>query len=132
MFGDEQNRMATNGKIGEFDPTQKSWDMCIERLELYFIVNGITEAEQKWAVLLTVSGPSTYKLIRNLTAPKKPAEVAHSEIVKLVKAHHTPQPSVTVQKYKFHTWSQQPGESVAVFVAELRQLSEYCEFSTTL
>ena len=63
--------MATNGKIGEFDPTQKSWDMYIKRLELYFIVNGITEAEQKWAVLLTVSGPSTYKLIRNLTAPKK-------------------------------------------------------------
>ena len=43
-----------------------------------------------------------------------------------------PQPSVTVQRYKFHTWTQQPAESVAAFVAELRQLSEYCEFGMTL
>ena len=101
--------MATHGKIGEFDPTQESWDMYIERLELYFVANGVTEAERKRAVLLTVSGPSTYKLIRNLTAPEKPAEVAYSEIVALVKAHHTPKPSVTVQRYKFHTRTQQPG-----------------------
>ena len=59
-----------------------------ERLELYFVANGVTEAERKRAVLLTVSGPSTYKLIRNLTAPERPAEVAYSEIVALVKAHH--------------------------------------------
>ena len=124
--------MATHGKIGEFDPIQESWDMYIERLELYFVANGVTEAERKRAVLLTASGPSTYKLIRNLTAPEKPTEVAYSEIVALVKVHHTPKPSVTVQRYKFHTRTQQPGESVAVFVAELRQLSEHCEFGTTL
>ena len=124
--------MVTHGKIGEFDTTLESWDTYIERLELYFVANGITEAERKRAVLLTVCGPSTYKLIRNLTAPQKPAEVVYSEIIKLVKAHHTPQPSVTVQRYKFHTRTQQPGESVAAFVAELRQLSEHCEFGTTL
>ena len=55
--------MATYGKISELDPTQKSWDTYIEWLELDFVANGITKAEQKQAVLLTVSGPSTYKLI---------------------------------------------------------------------
>ena len=129
IFGDKWNRMATHGKISELDPTQESWDTYIEWLELYFVANSITEAEQKRAVLLTVSGPSTYKLI---DIPQNPAEVAYSEIVKLVKAHHTLQSSVTVQRYKFHTWTQQPAESVAVFVAELQQLSEYCEFGMTL
>ena len=46
--------MATHGKIGEFDTTLESWDTYIERLELYFVANGITEAERKRAVLLTV------------------------------------------------------------------------------
>ena len=55
--------MATYGKISELDPTQESWDTYIERLELDFVANGITKAEQKQAVLLTVSGLSMYKLI---------------------------------------------------------------------
>ena len=77
-----------------FGDSRQNWrvrpDTGVVGLELYFVANGVTEAEQKRAVLLTVSGPSTYKLIRNLTAPEKPAEVAYSEIVALVKAHHTP------------------------------------------
>ena len=37
--------MPIHGKIGKFDQTQESWDMYIERLELYFIVNSISEAK---------------------------------------------------------------------------------------
>ena len=48
--------MATHSKIGEFDPTQESWNLYTERLELYFVANAITEAERNRTVLLTVSG----------------------------------------------------------------------------
>ena len=61
--------MATHGKIDEFDPSHKAWATYVERLEFYFIANGIEDPEKKRAVLLTVSGPATYKLIRNLSAP---------------------------------------------------------------
>ncbi len=124
--------MATHGKIGEFDPKQEPWEMYVERLELYFVANGVTEAEKKRAVLLTVSGPSTYKLIRNLAAPQKPVEMSYADIVEKVKTHFTPKPSVIMQRYKFHNRKQLPGESVASFVAELRQLSQHCDFGATL
>jgi len=124
--------MATHGKIGEFDPSQETWAMYVERLELYFIANGIEDAGKKRAVLLTVSGASTYKLIRNLSAPIKPAEKSFDDLVALLKSHYTPKPSVIMQRFQFHSRTQRPGETVAAFVAELRQLSEFCEFGATL
>ena len=96
--------------------------MYVERLELYFIANGIEDAEKKRAVLLTVSGPPTYKLVRNLSAPQKPAEKSFDDLVALVKSHYTPKPSVIVQCFQFHSRMQKPGEKVAEYVAELRQL----------
>ena len=63
--------MATHGKIEEFDPSHETWATYAERLEFYFIKNGIDDPVKKRAVLLTVRGPATYKLIRNLSAPKK-------------------------------------------------------------
>ena len=50
----------------------------------------------------------------------------------LVKSHYTPKPSVIVQRFQFHSRTQKPGETVATFVAELRQLSEFCEFGASL
>ncbi len=70
-------------------------------------------------MLLMASGPSTYKLIRNLTAPIKPAEKSFNDLVALVKTHYAPKQSVIMQQFKFHSRVQQSGESVAVFVAEL-------------
>lgn len=43
-----------------------------------------------------------------------------------------PKPSAIVQRFKFKTHSQQPGETIAKFLAELRQLTEYCEFGAAL
>ena len=78
--------------------------------------------------LLTVSGPATCKLIWNLSAPQKLVEKLHDELVALVKSHYILKPSVTVQKFQFHSHKQKPGETVAAFVAELQQLSKFCEF----
>ena len=52
--------------------------------------------------------------------------------VKLVKNHHNPKPSVIVQRFKFHSHFRKSGQSVANFVAELRQLSEHCDFGAVL
>ena len=124
--------MVTHGKIGEFDPLQETWAMYVERLELYSIANGIEDARKKRAVLLTVSGASTYKLIRNLSAPTKPAEKSFDNLVALLKSHYNPKPSAIMQRFQFHSHTQRTGETVTAFIAELRQLSEFCEFGATL
>ena len=124
--------MATHGKTEEFDPSHETWAMYVEHLEFYFITNGIDDPVKKRTVLLTVSGPATYKLIRNLSAPQKLSEKLYDELVALVKLHYTPKLSVIVHRFQFHNRTQKLGETVATFVAELRQLSEFCKFGASL
>ena len=83
-----------HGKIGEFVLAQETCDTYIERLELFFEANSITDASKKRAIPLAVCGPATYTLVRNLVAPKKPAEVPFADLVALVKAHRTSRPTV--------------------------------------
>ena len=103
-----------------------------ERLEQYFIASDVDAADKKRAILLSVCGATTYQLIRNLVAPAKPTTKSFDELVKLVKNHHQPPPSVTVQRYEFNKQIRRDGESFADFFVHLRQLSEHCQFGDSL
>ena len=46
--------------------------------------------------------------------------------------HFKPTPSEIVEQFKFHSCFRKQGESVSTFIAELRSLSEYCNFGDTL
>jgi len=120
------------GRIEEFDEHSEDWIQYTERLEFYFTANNIDNAEKKRAILLSVCGKKTYKLMRNLCAPQKPGEKTFNELVQLVKNHQNPKPSETVQRYKFNTRERNPNESISMFVAELRNISEHCNFGVTL
>ena len=83
-------KMATLGKIGEFQPSVEDWTQYAKRLEFFFTANGIATAEKKCATFLAVVDPTTYKLLRSMLAPKKPGEVAFNEIVKVLSDHYSP------------------------------------------
>ena len=120
------------GKIEEFDSSQEDWPQYMERLGYFFDANGIESAEKKRAVLLTLIGAAAYKLLRNLVAPSKPGEKTYQELIQALTAHFSPTPSPIVCRFKFHSRCRQPGESIAVFVSQLRSLSENCGFGDTL
>ena len=124
--------MAIHGTIGEFIPKSKDWTSYTEQLQQYFIANDVDSNEKKHAILLSVCGAATYKLIRSLLHPQKTTDKSYDEIVKSVKDHHKPQPSEIVQRFNFNTRVQKEGETVAEFIAELRRLSEHCKFEGTL
>ena len=124
--------MAMHGSIGTFDGAREDWTSYSERLEQYFVGNNVTAAEKKRAILLSVCGAATYQLIRNIVAPEKPTERTFEQLVELVRRHHNPKPSVIMQRFKFNTCSRQQGQSVATFVAELRHLTEHCEFGDSM
>ena len=65
-------------------------------------------------------------------ALEKWSDKSFDELVELVKRHHSPKPSVIVQQFRFNSCVHRAGEKVAAFVAELRQLTEHCEFGTSL
>ena len=121
--------MATHGTVGPFDPSTETWTSYAERLEQYFIANDV---DKKRAILLSVCGPSTYQPIRNLLAPTKPNTKSFDELVKLVKAHHQPEPSVSVMRYEFNKRIRKEGESFADYIADLRRIAENCKFGDSL
>ena len=127
--------MATiHGTVGEFDPTREDWSAYSgsaysERLQQYFEANDVADAGKQRAVLLSGCGLSTYKLIRNLVAPRKPRDCSFAELTEAVRNHHKPRPPIIVQRF---TCSRKQGDSVASFVAELRRLTEHCDFGVTL
>ena len=103
----------------------------MERHQHYCRANNIVD-DKKLVVLFSVCGPLTYKLIKNLVAPRSLSDLSFDSVVDLVKEHYSPKPSVIVQHFKFNSKLQQPGETVATFVAELRRLSQFCEYGEML
>ena len=77
---------------------------------------------------------ATFKLIKSLIAWQKPSDVEYKGLFEKVKQHFAPAPSciVHVERYKFNTCVQQPSESIASFVAQLRTLTTHCEFGEML
>ena len=73
-----------------------------------------------------------YKLLRSLLAPVKQGEKPFNDLVTKLNEHYNLAPSPIVQRYRYHSRSRAPGESVATFVAQLHSLSEHCKFDTVL
>ena len=124
--------MAKHGSIGEFDGDRETWKSYTERLTQYFAANDVESADKQRAILLSVCGPTTYQLIRNILAPVKPTDKSFSDLVELVERHRNPKPSVIVRRYNFNTRMKQPGESIADYTAELRKIAEHCSFGESL
>ena len=117
--------------FGPFDGAEEDWRSYTERLGQYFIANQITGEERKRAFLLSICGPQTYQLMRNILAPTaKPEDKNFEELVSLVEGHKNPKPSVIVRRYNFNSRTRKPEETVAEYVAELRKLAEYCAFGS--
>ena len=90
------------------------------------------DADKKRAVFLSVVGAPTYKILRDLVTPVKPAEKPFAELLAALAKHFNPKPSKIVERFKFHSRVRKPGESVAKYVAELRSLTEFCNFGDSL
>lgn len=64
--------------IAEFDGSEE-WKLYEERLEQYFLANGI-EKERKVPVLLFVIGRKSYKIVKDLNDPVLPKDRSYKEI----------------------------------------------------
>ena len=119
--------MATSqiGKISEFVPSKEDWTQYVERLEHFFVANGIESAEKKRAVLLTVIGPTAYRRLRNLLSSAKLGETDYKNLVDAMQKHVNPTPSVTIQRFKFNSLSRLPEETVQLTYRSYAQLLNF-------
>ena len=73
--------MATYGSIEAFNPKADDWTTYAERLQHYLQANDVSD--QKRAILLTVCGAPTYKLLRSLVDGGKVDEKSYDELVEV-------------------------------------------------
>ena len=124
--------MPAFGKLDECNETE-DWRHYIERVNHFFEANEITDPDKRRSIFLVCVGAKTYKLVRSLAAREDPKDKSYEDLAKLLQDHFIPKPSAIVQRFKFNTRSQQPGDTITMFLAELRHLNtEHCEFGITL
>ena len=111
--------MATHGTMTAFDPSKEDWTCYTKH---YFIANEVADTGKKHSILLSACGATTFKIIRNLVGDDKLDSTSYDD----------PKPSVIVQRYKFNTRSRAEGESVATYVAALRDIAQHCEYKDPL
>jgi predicted aspartyl protease len=115
----------------ENDVTEE-WTQYVERMDHYFEANDIEDKDKKRSIFLSVIGAKTYKLLRGLIRPEIPNKLSYEVLSQAIRNHYVPKPSVIVQRYKFNTRVRGNDESISTFMAELRTLSEHCEFGVSL
>ncbi|XP_049887090.1 uncharacterized protein LOC126381677 [Pectinophora gossypiella] len=119
------------GKIGEFDVHSKDWKLYVERLEQYFVVNGV-KTELQVPTLITIMGAESYELLVNLCTPGKPKNKTFEQISEIIEKHLQPKPSELAERYKFRQRSQTGSETISEYVAVLKRMSKTCEFGSWL
>ena len=133
LLSTEQPTMAgaIAGRLEPFDPEVESIVVYLERVELYFAVNEI-KADKRVPVFLNLIGRENYSLSRSILSPQKPAEQPLKKLMDVLREYYEPKKVVMAVRFLFHQRQQQPGESVAIYLAEVRKLAVPCEFGETL
>ena len=126
------HNLISSSKPGDKSYAKLMAALYEEHLGHFFVANGITNADKKRAVFLSIIGASTYKLLHNLISSSKPGDKSYAKLMAALQKHFHPTPLVIVERFRFHSRVRKPGESVATFVSELRCLSQFCGFGDTL
>ena len=91
--------------FGHMDPCDENkgyWCTYCERLEQFFDANDDDIKDpKKVSSLITFLGSKTYKLLKSLTTPAKPAEKS-CDLVKILSGHLGPKQILIAESFKFH------------------------------
>ena len=106
------------GRMEEFLPGS-DWKHYVERLEMFFTVNGIPTEKQILSIL-TLMGSKMYALLRSISVPRKAKELSFMEIVDTLAQHVDPRPIIITERYKFHKGEQEQLETIRQYLAKLQ------------
>ena len=110
------------------DKANEDWVNYVERMTLFFEANGIEEETKRKVILLSSVGAQTYKLLKSLSVPSKPAHKTFQELVRMMTNHQDPKPNSIAERFKLNNRDRKLEESIAKYTAELRHLTEHCNY----
>ena len=98
--------MPSLGKIEEFDPSSTNINHYLERLEQYFITNGVQVDSggrfKRRATLISVIGSKAYDVLSDLCSPEAQLEKTYDDLTTILKGHFAPKRLLIAERYQFH------------------------------
>jgi len=121
-------------RLEPFDESNETFNTYIQRLENYFELNDLvsddeTTDKKKVQLLISCLNPKYFQLLTELTAPEQPKSMKFKILITLLKNHLCPTPNEIAEQNRFYIRNQNDGESISVFVKELRKLTLHCNFN---
>ncbi|KFD51889.1 hypothetical protein M513_07218 [Trichuris suis] len=102
----------------------------LERFEIFAEANKVARTNIHTVFLFSL-GPQLYRLVREAVAPEKPNSMSLEALIEAVQGRFDPIPGIYTARAEFYARKQQPDESVAVFMTNLRRLARRCQFEAT-
>ena len=118
-------------RMAEFNMETDDFIEYSERFDNFLTANQITEETlTKSTFIATIGGPA-YKLLRSLSQNDTKSKT-YAQLTKLMTDHLSPKPNEIATRFTFYKRDRKSGESVNEYIAELRRLSENCNFGDSL
>ena len=103
----------------------RRWKRYREEIELFLAASGITNDNQKRAVLLHLSG----KQVRDIFNTLQNVGTTYQEACEKLDEYFLPRKNVIYERWKFHDSKQLEDENTLTFVTRLKSLCETCEYT---
>ena len=124
----DRETMSIIGNVGPYVDSEEDFESYCSRVKLFFDAHSV-KAGKKACTFLTVVGARIFSLVKDLVAPKNPAECTYEELVTALKSYYRLQ---IYERFKFYSCNQESGESISKFVAAIKARARTCEFGANL
>lgn len=125
----EQGTKPVSGiNLQPYDEINESFSSYLQRLQNYITLKGVTNEQTKLQIFLNCIGPKHYQILKNITAPSTPESKSYDDLVKILGNHIAPEPGEVAQQHKFCLRTQHEYESIANYVAGLKEIGGKCNF----
>ena len=104
------------------------WERWLRAFELFAAGKGVTNVEQKKALLLHTAGMNVQDIYFTLTEETDEEASVYELATRALNNFFKPQANVPYERLCFREMSQLPNETVDQFVTRLRQKAQTCEF----
>ena len=109
--------------LSETDTIPSKWKKYKQRFELLFTAIGVSEEQQKLAMLLTYVGDAAYEVHENLKPKEENTAPSFKETIEIFNKHFKPQTNKSYETFIFRNTKQQEGETLHEFYIRLKEQS---------
>lgn len=111
-----------------YDEINEAFSTYLQRLQNYITLKSVTDPGVKLQIFLNCIGPKYYQVLKNITAPETPESKSFDNLIKILGDHISPEPGEVAQQHKFCLRQQHEHESIANYVAGLKEIGGKCNF----